>query len=196
MGRIPTFRSNFNDLRKLTLANLKQLGYVVSRSRCSGSVRWTRNGETIGTISVTVDLLWDNCVELEYTYNSEEQMKYKIELVQLPSNLGKGNVWYFVCPLTGKRCRTLYQVGRYFVSRKALQGALYESQTYSKQYRQIARVCGPYYKLREALEKLDKPYAKMFYRGKPTPIARRVFKWQRLNGIYNSGGTLRIDKYL
>lgn len=185
---MPTFERNFSDLKKLTLADLKRLGYMVPQHRCSSTVNWTRRGETTGTIGVTVSLIGTGgFVELEYIFNSQEPMKYKVELVQLPSNLGKGRVWYFICPLTGERCRTLYQVGKYFASRKAQPRTLYESQTYSKQYRWLDKIYGPDFKADNAFQDTLKPYIKRHYRGKPTPKTRRMMKWDaicdRMNGI-------------
>ena len=37
------------------------------------------------------------------------RMNYRIYLDRIPSNLGRGFVYYFLCPNTGKRCRVLYR---------------------------------------------------------------------------------------
>lgn len=177
---MPTFRSNYDDLKQLTLADLKRYGLMIPQRQCSATISWTRRGETTGTIGVTVSLSGTGgYVELAYTYDHQDQMKYRVALVQQPSNLGKGSVWYFICPLTGERCRTLYQVGRYFASRKAQPATLYESQTYSKKYREISKTYGPVLQVDNAFNELFKPYTKVFYRGKPTPKAKKVLKLQR-----------------
>ncbi|WP_040006435.1 hypothetical protein [Fibrisoma limi] len=180
MGRLPTLRNNYDDLKKLTLADLKRLGLMVPQHQASSTIKWTRRGETTGEISVLVSLFkTSGYVEFDYTYNRQEQMNYRVQLVQLPSNLRKGHVWYFICPLTGERCRTLYQAGKYFASRKTLKGTLYESQTYSKQYRWYDKTFGPTFKAERAYNELLKPYAKTHYRGKPTPKAKKVMKWEK-----------------
>ncbi|WP_020594592.1 hypothetical protein [Spirosoma panaciterrae] len=191
MARFPTFERNFSDLKKLTLADLKRLGLLVPKHRATSTIRWTRRGETTGTIGVAVSLSGTGgYVELEYTYNNQDQINYRINLVQQPSNLGKGQVWYFICPLTGERCRALYQVGKYFASRKAQPRTLYESQTYSKHYRWLDKVYGPMFKAEKAYEELYKPYAKKHYRDKLTPKARKVMKWERAAAL---GENRKID---
>lgn len=66
-----------------------------------------------------------------------EKVEYKIYLSSKPSNLEKGNVWYFICPATHKFCRKLYDVGRYFVHREDLPNAYYEKQTLSQKNRDL-----------------------------------------------------------
>jgi len=40
-----------------------------------------------------------------------QQRNYLFHFTAIPSNLGKGEVWYFVCPCTRKKCRILYLWG-------------------------------------------------------------------------------------
>src|SRR3712207_7033580 len=51
------------------------------------------------------------------------------------TTLFRSSVWYFRCPLSGKRACKLYLIDGYFVHRTAVGGILYKSQTYSKQTR-------------------------------------------------------------
>ncbi|MCX6214567.1 hypothetical protein [Spirosoma sp.] len=179
MGRIPAFKNNFNDLLRFSLADLKRHGYLIGWY--SAPLTWTRNGYKRGSINIGVNLdcLWPgNYVQLDYIVDGRS-MSYRIELAQLPSNLGKGNVWYFVCPLTGEHCRTLYKVGDYFASRKAQKGTLYESQTYSKHYRWLDKTFGPELKLDGVYDEVYKRYAKKYYRGKPTPKMRKALALER-----------------
>ena len=69
-------------------------------------------------------------IELDYNYRDKPQ-NYKVNLVRVPSNLGKDFVWYFHCPKTNKRCRKLYSVNGMFLHREAYKGCMYETQTYS-----------------------------------------------------------------
>ncbi|MEH6405997.1 MAG: hypothetical protein V7767_01830 [Leeuwenhoekiella sp.] len=75
-------------------------------------------------------------MELDYNYKKEPR-NYKVNLVSIPSNIGNGKIWYFLCPETNKRCRNLYSIGGYFLHRKAFKGAMYESQKQSKKWRAI-----------------------------------------------------------
>ncbi|WP_205402734.1 hypothetical protein [Spirosoma taeanense] len=180
------------------MADLKRMKLLIGWA--STVITWRNNSDEVrAAIEVTVNL---NClypgdyIELKYRAR-EELINYKIQLVQVASNLGKkGGIWYFICPSTGKRCRTLYSDGRYFVSRHAFKGTLYESQTYSKTYRSIASMYGPIYKVREAFDELKKPYAKTFYRGKLTPKARKLFKWQQLYNVKHDIELRSIEDYL
>ncbi len=72
-----------------------------------------------GTISIQVNTISESpYTELDYKCDSEP-IKYIIYLVSVPSNIGVGKVWYFLCPNTGKRCRKLYMINTYFLHRSA-----------------------------------------------------------------------------
>jgi len=140
----------------------------------SGQLKWSRRGQEIGSINASVDLRRSPVVFLSYTYNKEEQVKYKVNLVSVESNLGIGKIWYFICPHTGKRCRKLYSAGKYFLHRDAYPNAMYECQTYSKKGRMIDKVC----KIMNGSEKLySELYSKHFkthYAGKPTKRYKQI----------------------
>lgn len=106
-------------------------------------------------------------IELNYLYG-EQQQNYKIDLVSLPSNLGKGKVWYFRCPHTFKRCRKLYCVGGEFLHREAFKRCMYICQTESKHYRAYDKTICAIFKIKKLYEKTNKKYFKNFYNGKPT----------------------------
>ena len=69
----------------------------------------------------------------------------KRQLTSIPSNLGKGVVWYFICPFTWKRCRKLYLLDERFMHRSALPSEMYECQTQSKKWRGIDKIYGAYF---------------------------------------------------
>ncbi len=96
-----------------------------------------------------------------------EPIKYRVQLLAIPSNLGKGLIWYFICPHTGKRCRKLHLVGKYFYHRTACRG-LYENQTKSKYYKILEKAMGGGYKSDQLFEQLYKKNFKKQYAGKPT----------------------------
>ncbi len=169
---------------------------MINQARCSGSINWTRRGETTGTVDIAVNLFGEGgYIELHYTFNKTEQINYRVDLVQIPSNLGKGKVWYFVCPLTGERCRTLYLTDKYFASRKAHTGTLYESQTHSKHYRWIDKTFGPELKLDGVYDQVYKRYAKKHYRGKPTPKMRKALILERAYDISKGRTPKSFDEY-
>lgn len=69
-------------------------------------------------------------LELSYSKTIKEEKEnfnYKVKIVSVPSNLGKGNNYYFICPISGKRCKILYMAygSNYFKCRTAYQNRIY-----------------------------------------------------------------------
>ncbi|UFH51821.1 hypothetical protein [Spirosoma sp. KNUC1025] len=178
MPKIPSFRATYNQLLSFDMADLKRLGFMIGY--CSQSLEWSESGISIH-LRVRVDMFdSNNYVELSYQYK-DKPVCYRIKLINVPSNLPNGGkLWYFLCPVTGERCRKLYDGGKYFLSRKALINILYESQTHSKFYRFLATMYGPGLKLDEMREDLEKPYVKRYYQGKPT---KRMMKYLSLSDV-------------
>ena len=147
---------------------MKQWGYLIPNQLNEGIVTWSRNEQKRGSISITVNTKTETpFVILDYNFNDEPR-KYRVNLVSTPSNLGIGTIWYFECPETSKRCRKLYSIGGYFLHREAFKGAMYESQTYNKKWREMDKTFGAYFKLDELYEQLYKKHFKKTYAGKPT----------------------------
>lgn len=91
----------------------------------------------------------------------------------LPNN--KGKYHYLICPFTRKKCLRLYFYDGKFMHRSAING-FYRSQTTSHQERAFEAVLGKPMELDNLYEELYKPYRKRHYRGKPTPLARKIAK--------------------
>ena len=121
---------------------------------------------------MTVDMI-KKFVKLDYKINGES-INYRIELVSVPSNLGKGSVFYFVCPVTRRRCRKLYLIGKYFLSRFAFPSALYTKQTQAKSWRHLSRAFDVLNLRDERIDFIAKRYAKTWYKGKPTKRFQRI----------------------
>lgn len=168
MPKPATFPDLFNDALQIHISKLKEWGYLKYKIIVSNTIRWSRNGNERGSISFYLN---SDCtrpyIELDYKYRDEPR-KYRIYFVTKPSNLGKGEVWFFICPKTGKLCRKLYSIGGYFLHRDAFTGCMYESQTQSKKWRDIDKVYGSYFKSEQLCEQLYKKHLKKTYAGKPT----------------------------
>ena len=163
-----TFPDLFDDALQLNISKLKEWDYLNPDQIRTGIVTWSRNENKRGSISVTANTKSEQpYIELDYKSNDEPR-NYKVKLVSVPSNLGKGIVWYFLCPETNKRCRKLYSIEGYFLHREAFKGCMYESQTKSKKHRQLDKTFGAYFKLDELHEQLNKKNLKKSYRGAPT----------------------------
>ena len=145
MAKQYTFPTLFDEALQISITKLKEWAYFQGNSIKTGTLVWSTNGRTTGRISILVNMFQDEpYVELSYHYN-EEPRRYKVALVSVPSNIGKGKIWYFLCPSTQKRCRKLYSIDGYFLHREAFNGCMYQSQTRSKHSRAIDKKFGAIY---------------------------------------------------
>lgn len=168
MPKVHSFPTLYNEVKTLSITKLKEWDYLLPDCIKSGTVNWSRNGHQYANIGIRVNTFADQpYIELDYKCN-DKPINYKVYLVTHPSNLGKGKVWYFLCPNTGKRCRKLYMVQTYFLHRDAFRGAMYEKQTYSKSVRAQIQLMERVFNKEEAYEQSYKKYFKKHYKGKPT----------------------------
>jgi len=168
MPKCPTLPPLYNNALQFSITELKKWGYLVPDRIETGVITWSRNGNKRGSISITSNtLVGKHYIELNYDYNNEPR-KYEVQLVSIPANIGNGVIWYFECPKTHKRCRKLYSIDGYFFHREAFSGCMYESQTYSKKWRQMERVYGPYFDQDKLYGQIHKKHFKKTYAGTPT----------------------------
>lgn len=168
MPRLSTYPKLYDEVLQLNITKLKNWGYLESNSLKSGVIDWSRNGLKHSSISLKTYISEnENYLELDYKYNDQPR-KYQIPLVSVPSNLGKGSIWYFLCPQTQKRCRKLYLIGGYFLHRTAFNGCMYSSQTKSKVWRQLDALLGNHFILDEYYLEIYSKHFKKHYKGKPT----------------------------
>lgn len=176
MPKFPTYPTLYDAVLQISITKLKEWEYLNPEQLKSGTITWSRNGNTTGSISIRVNTHSQQpYIELDYKYRDEHR-NYKIQLVSVPSNLGKGLIWYFLCPQTNKRCRKIYSIGGYFLHREAFQGCMYESQTKSKYYRSLDKTLRAYFKIDRLNEQLYKKNFKKTYAGKPTKKYLRIMK--------------------
>ncbi len=163
-----SFPTLYNEALQINISKLKEWGYLQPGQFKAGTLTWKRNGNITGSVSIQGRISNEKqYIELEYKYRGEPR-KYKVQLVSTPSNLGKGKVWYFLCPKTLKRCRVLYSIGGYFFHREAFKGCLYESQTHNKKYRQLDKTFGAYFRAERYYDQIYRKHFKKTYAGKPT----------------------------
>ena len=168
MPKPHTFPTLYDEVKTVSIFFLAKHGYLKSNQLKAGSIHWSRNGEKTGSISIRVCTYFENpYIEFDYKCN-QQPIKYKVQLVSALSNLGKGFVWYFVCPKTGVRCRKLYLADTYFYHRSAFRGCMYEKQTQSKKSRYLNKTLGVYFRTDQLIEQLYKKHFKKQYAGKPT----------------------------
>ena len=168
MPKFPTFPDCLDECKQITITGLKRLDYLRPNTIVRGSYSWTRGGTPSGSIYVTTNLP-DRYVELEYWYG-DKPINYRVRLESIAKHFG-GCEWYFICPATSKRCRTLYGIGEMFLSRFAYPSAMYRAQTESKSSRELLRALRC---LHIRLDYLSKPHARVGYKGKLTKRLRRI----------------------
>ncbi|MES2766802.1 MAG: hypothetical protein V4642_13090 [Bacteroidota bacterium] len=168
MGRSPSFPSLLDAVHTVSITKLKEWGYLEKSQYKTGVITWSINGRKTGSIRITVDThAYPAYMVLDYTIR-DKPINYKVFLAQRPSNLGKGSIYYFVCPHTGKLCRKLYNVGEKFLHRKAWRNVLYEKQTHSHSTRDLYKQFDGLLKRDKKYEQLSEPYFKKTYNGRPT----------------------------
>jgi hypothetical protein len=175
MPKFPTFPILYDSVLQLSITKLKEWKYLEPNKKTKGVINWSINGNPTGSISIIANTVDKPFIELDYKYRDEPR-NYKIQLVSVPSNLGKGLIWYFFCPQTNKRCRKMYSIGGYFLHREAFKGCMYDCQTQSKYYRWIDKNYGAYFKADKCYSELYKKHFKPYYAGKPTKKYLKLMK--------------------
>lgn len=118
--RIGSYPTTYDQRKSFSISDLRKLKYLQPDCWKSGKLSWSRNGTPTGKISIQVNTIAAApYVQLIYTCNDQNR-NYEVPLFQLPSNLGAGYVWYFLCPFTQKRCKKLYFINGYFQHREAI----------------------------------------------------------------------------
>jgi hypothetical protein len=136
MGRYSTSPHLYDECLTLSTTKLKEWGYLGTETIKSSTVSWTR-GVHVSTISIRVNTI-SNYVLLDYSSNGEPK-QYKVKLVTMKSNIGGGEIWFFLCPITKIRCRKLHLCNGIFAHRTVFKG-MYSSQTESKWHRRMSKL--------------------------------------------------------
>jgi hypothetical protein len=184
MGRYPTGAITTGEAVRIELSYLLKEKYIERGCKVSGFLAWN-NGSTI---SIESKYLGDEkYIRLYYTLTKpsgeEFKLDYKIQLTSIPSNLGRGEVLYFVCPISGRRARILYRAygSHYFKSRQAYRKRIYyPCQTSPKSLYNSER----YFALERQIERLP-PARKSHYQGKETRHQKRIRKLEALKEYHD-----------
>lgn len=159
--------------KTVSITKLKEWGYL-NNGIHSGVISWSSAGEVHSKIGIKCTILEHRkFITLDYTQNGES-IKYNVHIVSIPSNLGKGDVLYFVCPNTGKHCRKLYHNSKYFLHREAFRYLYYEKQIESKKTRELRSIFDKVFLSDEVYEEQYKKYFKTHYNGKPTKRYKKL----------------------
>lgn len=174
MGRFANYPTTVEDCLYLSIKKLKEWDYLTNNGTKSGTISWSRNGTPHSKIGIVITKNdFETFMILDYSVNGEPK-KYKVEIISKPSNLGKGEVLFFVCPNTGKLCRKLLLRNGYFLHREAFNGLMYSKQLESKKNRDMFKLFDTCYLSDEVYEERYKKYFKTHYNGKETKRFKRL----------------------
>ena len=176
MSRYSTYPYLFDEEKFISTTNLLKWGYLREHSLRSGTITWSINGNETSSIGINVKINeYQAYLMVNYKCN-ETDYNYKILLDSIPSNLGNGKIWFFICPFTFKRCRKLHLINERFMHRSNLPSGMYSIQTESKNWRLMSRVYGSSFKLDGYYEEIYSKHFKTHYKGKPTKRYVKLMK--------------------
>ena len=159
--------------KTVSITKLKDWGYLNTGIK-SGVITWSVSGEVQSRMGIKSNITeYEKFITLDYTQNGES-INYNVQIVSIPSNLGKGCILYFVCPSTGKHCRKLYHNSKHFLHREAFHYLYYEKQIQSKKNRQLHSILDRVYLSDEVYEEQYKKHFKTHYNGKITKRFKKI----------------------
>lgn len=176
MGRESTGAFTTQECRKIDIRWMLKKGYLKENTHCSGQLSWTC-GSTAGFEAIHTKE--EKYFRLKYTVTDRQGVNtdydYRIEIVTIPSNLGKGEILYFVCPESGKRAKVLYSAYRHhkylhrdwYLERYGLR-LYYNSQISSKIDYNNTMYFSTKKKVDALEDELYQKNKKRYYNGKPT----------------------------
>lgn len=157
----------------LSITKLKAWGYLNYGIK-SGVISWSISGEVHSRIGIKSTILeHKKYITLEYI-QSGETIKYDVRIISIPSNLGKGDILYFVCPSTGKHCRKLFHNSKYFLHREAFHYLHYDKQIESKKSRYLVSIFDKVFIKDEVYDELYSKHFKTHYNGKETKRYKKI----------------------
>ena len=185
MARYATYPYLFDEEKSISITDLIKSRFLKEKTNKWGVLTWRYNGQETGAISLKVIMDgYVNHMILKYTCNGNEYNN-KVSLTSVPSNLGKGRVWYFICPFTRSRCRKLHLISERFIHRSALPSGMYECQTRSKTFRGWKGVHGSYFEMERYYEEIYSKHFKKYYRGRPTKRYAKLMRKIELSDRYS-----------
>jgi hypothetical protein len=177
MPRHSNYPITYEDCKSIEIKILKKNNYLQSNKLNKYIIRWYINEETTGRMQVIVNTLTDKpYLELIYTLN-QEGIQYKVQLIKEKSNLGIGEIWYFICPFTNKRCRKLYLLNKYFSHRNRFKGVFYEKQLLSKSNRKTLGIFRKIDQIKDAIEETESKHFRRYYNKAKT---KRLIKLRKI----------------
>jgi hypothetical protein len=188
MGRNSTGARVCSQVNRIELSYLLKKGHLKKGEKNTMIYRWVNgHGQDMGSIALLC--YWSEeeiYIRLKYTHTDGGDFDYKVRLTSVPSNLGKGEVLYFICPVSGNRCRVLYSAygSHKFKARNAFQYRLYYSSQLSSK---MNYANDRFWALDKKIKRLQATkYFKHTYNGKPTKKALKLQALRNKQNYYDS----------
>lgn len=178
MPKHPTYPLILDRCYTVSIGNFRRWGALSPGRYQSGSIHWGEEGERQASVGYCafIDLAPGKAyIQFNYNYDGEP-MQWRVPLLSMPANIGKGLVWFFRCPITGQRCKKLHLVDGRFMHRSAVRGAMYKRQAESKKWRLVSRLFDLYDVQAGVWDEIHKPHFKAEYRGKETRRCVRLMR--------------------
>lgn len=172
MGRYTTGALTTSEVLKLDINELKRSGRLIAGAEVTGYITWTNNA----SVSFRTHYGKEIYIELFYMHKGEP-VRERVEIGRVDSNLGRGEVLYFICPIRRRKARILYLAygSRIFKSREAYRNRIYyPGQISSKPGRALTR----YWELGKKIDRLDSLRDQSLYKGSPTKRYERLEQLQ------------------
>src|SRR5690606_6313544 len=185
MAKTPTFPALVSDTFCVDLSVLKDWGLLKPFLKSEGVYNDIRDGYQKGSISFFLDTgAMPYCI-LSGNYRGipfENTIKLAVKNSNLIPQHGKftklSKIYYFICPITGKRCRKLYVMGAQFGCAKAL-NFYYSQQIKSKKQFVFEAVYKSIGGLERLMEEKYAPRIRRSYNGKITRRYKALLKREK-----------------
>lgn len=181
MGRYSTGAVETIEALRIELSSMLKSGLFKRGTIASTPWHWSNNEqERVAVILIKVDYPKQGPPVMHLIYeekNNQTGEKIKrhdrVLMEAVPSNLGRGEVLYFLCPQTGQRCRILYRCygSSIWKSRNAYQNRIYYPTQLSSKM-SVYNDC--FWDLDKQINKLRQKPIRATYRGKSTKRAARL----------------------
>lgn len=151
---------------RIELKSLKAAGLLQPGRELAALLSWD-GGQSVQAVGNLDGRYIRLIYTLTDTAGGRYEYDYKIHLTAVPSNLHKGEILYFVCPQSGRRCTKLYRAydAHKFIAMQALPRRLYyPAQISSKRERDNDN----YHRLKKQLQAAPTQRAAFCHRGKLT----------------------------
>jgi len=174
MGRNSTGAVITSECLRIDIGNLLKYGLIEKGCKRGGYLTWSesRYGSEVGSVFVLSDFTGEEKFIrlIKYPLTKKNFFDQKVFIDAVPSNLGKGEVLYFLCPETRERCRILYNAYgcEKWKSRQAFKYPIYYP---LQQCSKADRANTKYWKLDGLLQKLSEKRIADTYNGQTTKRA-------------------------